>query len=271
MRIVFITDLDGTLLGQADFGFDQIKDKILNFVAEGIKIIPASSKTRLEIENFCWKLGVELPFICENGAELVNLHLLTPEMVNASLGKKILGYEKERLLAIWSKSISSKIKKNCVFLDALNTDRQQAILGLQGAKLARAMDRSYSALFTFQGTQASFGELQQEVLESGLTVQFGGRVCALSAPHNKASFNALIRQMMADESDQTIIVGFGDSLNDLAMLQDSDVACVIPRLEGHHLILPKPPKMIVTAQSVAPLGWVEAARQALVMIKKKIR
>ena len=56
MRVIFISDLDGTLLGQTDFRFDEIKDAIIAFLARGISLIPASSKTQPEIEDFChWR------------------------------------------------------------------------------------------------------------------------------------------------------------------------------------------------------------------------
>ena len=76
MRVIFISDLDGAQLGQTDFRFEAIKGAIIAFLAEGISLIPASSKTQSEIEDFCRLLGVDLPFICENGAALVNSHLL---------------------------------------------------------------------------------------------------------------------------------------------------------------------------------------------------
>ena len=49
---IFITDLDGTLLGHDDFGFAVIRDNILSFLERGVAIIPNSSKTRREIEHF---------------------------------------------------------------------------------------------------------------------------------------------------------------------------------------------------------------------------
>ena len=58
---IFITDLDGTLLGHDDFGFAVIRDDILSFLERGVAIIPNSSKTRREIEHFCGELGVTLP------------------------------------------------------------------------------------------------------------------------------------------------------------------------------------------------------------------
>ena len=76
MPTIFITDLDGTLLGHDDFGFRVIRDDILSFLERGVANIPNSSKTRREIEAFCDELGVTLPFVCENGASLVNATLL---------------------------------------------------------------------------------------------------------------------------------------------------------------------------------------------------
>ena len=49
MPTIFITDLDGTLLGHDDFGFAVIRDDILSFLERGVAIIPNSSKTRWEI------------------------------------------------------------------------------------------------------------------------------------------------------------------------------------------------------------------------------
>ena len=42
MPTIFITDLDGTLLGNDDFGFAVIRDDILSFLERGVAIIPNS-------------------------------------------------------------------------------------------------------------------------------------------------------------------------------------------------------------------------------------
>ena len=72
MQPVFITDLDGTLLGHDDFSFTPIRDDFLNLLDRGIQIIFNSSKTATEIRALCDDLDVKLPFICENGAALFN-------------------------------------------------------------------------------------------------------------------------------------------------------------------------------------------------------
>jgi mannosyl-3-phosphoglycerate phosphatase family protein len=271
MRVIFISDLDGTLLGQTDFRFDEIKDAIIAFLARGISLIPASSKTQPEIEDFCRLLGVDLPFICENGAALVNSHLLRRKGGTGQIpmSSHVLGRDQTALLAVWRDAIWPNLQENCIFLDDMDVADQQAILGLAGEQLARAMDRSHSALFTFKGTPTEFGVLQEQAVQAGLMVQCGGRVCALSAPHDKASFHQVIRQTAADEGSACILVGFGDAQNDVSMLQNSDVACIIPRPECQPLVLPNPPQMLVQATAVAPLGWLETARQALHIIEQE--
>ena len=271
MRVIFISDLDGTLLGQTDFRFDEIKDAIIAFLGRGISLIPASSKTQPEIEEFCRLLGVDLPFICENGASLVNSHLLRREGGTGQIpvSNHVLGRDRTALLAVWRDAIWPNLQENCIFLDDMNAAGQEAILGLGGERLVRAMDRSHSALFTFKGTPMEFDLLQEQAVKAGLMVQCGGRVCALSAPHDKASFHNVIRQIAADEGSASILVGFGDAQNDVSMLQNSDVACIIPRPECQSLVLPDPPQMLVQATTVAPLGWLESARQALHIIEKE--
>ena len=50
--ILIFTDLDGSLLDHNNFEFQDIKDFILKCLDTGIKIIPNSSKTKIEIELF---------------------------------------------------------------------------------------------------------------------------------------------------------------------------------------------------------------------------
>ena len=63
------------------------------------------------------------------------------------------------------------------------------------------------------------------------------------------------------------IVGFGDGENDIEMLQQSDIACVIPRPGAKAMDLPHPPSRVITASQAAPHGWIEAAMRALSTIK----
>ena len=76
MSIIFMTDLDGTLLGHDDFSCGAIREDLLGLIRQDIKVVLNSSKTKAEIDLFCESLGVRLPFICENGAAFFNSDIL---------------------------------------------------------------------------------------------------------------------------------------------------------------------------------------------------
>ena len=59
-QILIFTDLDGSLLGHNNFEFKEIKGFILKCIKNGIKIIPNTSKTRIEIQVFINQLGQNL-------------------------------------------------------------------------------------------------------------------------------------------------------------------------------------------------------------------
>ena len=50
--LIIFTDLDGSLLNRDNFKFDEIRDYIKSLIDEGIIIIPNTSKTEKEIEEF---------------------------------------------------------------------------------------------------------------------------------------------------------------------------------------------------------------------------
>ena len=65
MTFIFITDLDGTLLGHSHFDFEQIKSDVTGLLDTGHLLVLASSKTKAEVESFCNALGRKVPFIYE--------------------------------------------------------------------------------------------------------------------------------------------------------------------------------------------------------------
>ena len=271
MQPVFITDLDGTLLGHDDFSFTPIRDDFLNLLDRGIQIIFNSSKTSTEIRALCDDLDVKLPFICENGAALFNADLLVGDMLLGDIAPStmVLGTTVEGLMASWDEAIDPALRRHCILLDAMGPKAQQRALGLAGRQLSRALDRDFSVLFSFYGSQEAFADLCSQAAFAGLCVHSGGRVHCLSGQHDKASFNAMIRQRCSAPSGKAVIIGFGDSQNDIALLSQADVACVLPRPRQPVLQLADPPSEVITVSQPAPSGWVIAASQALTLLEKQ--
>ena len=110
--ILIFTDLDGTLLHRDTFKFDEIKDYIKDLLSKGIYIIPNSSKTDNEILEFNKELGIELPFISENGSAINGLNLINKNFPN----NIILSREKNELLEIFHSKIQNSLKEKCEFI-----------------------------------------------------------------------------------------------------------------------------------------------------------
>lgn len=269
MGLMFMTDLDGTLLGHENFSFASIRDDILDLVRGGITLVPNSSKTRQEIDAFCDELGTSLPFICENGAAIVNRQLIAPPSTSGSAD--VVGLAPERLMTLWHCHISTTLRRHCHFLTDLPEAEQAWHLGLRGAALKLAMARDYSAPFVFTGSEMEFHELQQQALDAGLATKRGGRVCNLSAHHDKVGFTESLRTDYRAARRELVIVGFGDGANDICMLEGADIACVVPRPGSPPLTLASPPPTVITARRTAPEGWLDAARQALLILDHKRR
>jgi len=191
MSTIFMTDLDGTLLGHDDFAFAAIRDDILAFLDAGVPIIPNSSKTQAEMEVFCQRLGVRLPYICENGAALVNADLLAAGDLKVTPDPIVAGRPVAALMSEWIAAVDPVLRRSCVFIDALDAAEQTAVLGLSGDDLDRALARDYSVLFCFEGDEQAFLRLCAEATAAALSIHRGGRVCCLSGQHDKSTFTQL--------------------------------------------------------------------------------
>ena len=129
--VVIFTDLDGTLLHRDTFQFDNIKDYIKSLVSQGVIIIPNSSKTEKEIKKFNEELGINLPYISENGSSIHGLNLITSNFPD----KLILSREKDELLKIFENKVPEELKIKCFQVSKMSKKKQENILGQKDLKL----------------------------------------------------------------------------------------------------------------------------------------
>ena len=128
--IIIFTDLDGSLLHRDTFKFDPIKDYLKSLLNNGIIIIPNSSKTEKEIEKFNEELGINLPYISENGSSIHGLNLITSNFTD----KLILSREKEELIKIFENKVPEKLKDKCFQISKMSKKEQENILGQKDKK-----------------------------------------------------------------------------------------------------------------------------------------
>ena len=261
-KIVIFTDLDGTLLHNETFEFINIRQYIKNLLSKNISIIPNSSKTKTEILNFCKELEEELPFIVENGAAIYKMNL-----VNSDFPEKIiLSRDKEEILNVFHKKIPKEFISKCKFVFKLKKDEQLKIFGLSEKQLSYASNREFSVPIIFKGNKAEKNNLFKLACNMGLTMQEGGRVINLSDKVSKSfAMKKVSRIFEKTEKQKLKIIGVGDNFNDLDMLKNSDIACLVfnekfklDTLNINNCLVSKKP---------APDGWEEVIKMALEKIQ----
>ena len=258
--VVIFTDLDGTLLHRDTFQFDNIKDYIKSLVSQGVIIIPNSSKTEKEIEKFNEELGINLPYISENGSSIHGLNLITSNFPD----KLILSREKEELLKIFENKVPEELKVKCFQVSKMSKKKQENILGQKDLKLKDALNRKYTLPFLFKGDKNEKNKLLKILNSNSLTLQEGGRVLNLCDNINKVkSMNRVIKILKkTEEKIKTIAVG--DNYNDLDMLKSCDIPCLVfndqfiqEQINIDNLIFSNKP---------SPEGWADVIKTALLKL-----
>ena len=255
--VVIFTDLDGSLLHRDTFQFDTIKDYIKSLVSKGVIIIPNSSKTEKEIEKFNEELGINLPYISENGSSIHGLNLITSNFPD----KLVLSRDKEELLKIYENKVPEKLKEKCFQISKMSKKEKENIFGQKDEKLKDALNRKYTLPFLFKGDKNEKNRLLKILNSNSLTLQEGGRVYNLCDNINKVkSMNRVIKILKKTE-DKIKTIAVGDNFNDLEMLRNCDIPCLVfndqfklDQININNLIFSNKP---------SPEGWADVIKMAL--------
>ena len=258
--LIIFTDLDGSLLHRDNFKFDEIKDYIKNLIDNGVIIIPNTSKTEKEIEEFIKELGKELPYISENGSSIHGLNLINANFPN----KIILSRDKEELIKIFNSKVPDNLKAKCKFISEMNSKQQNNIFGLQGNNLKNALNRKYTIPFLFEGDNLEKNKLLKILKSSSLTMQEGGRVLNLGDKTDKVKSMNQVLKIYRKVENKIKVIGVGDNFNDLDMLRNCDIPCLVfndqfkqDQININNLIFSNKP---------SPEGWADVIKTALVKL-----
>ncbi len=232
--ILIYTDLDGTLLDDA-YSIEGAEEALAAIRRRGIPLIACSSKTRGEVERLRLRLGLEDPFIVENGAAC-----FLPEGwrgIAADEGSRDGPYRMIRLGADYERIrrfLAERGRDFGVrgFGDATASEiARRAGLSLEDARLARR--REFSEPFWFEGEQRP-AELAAAAAREGLEITRGGRFHHLVG--RGADKGAAVRRLTAllgrHLPGPLLTVGLGDGMNDLPLLAAVDRAVLFPRADG---------------------------------------
>ena len=260
--ILIFTDLDGTLLNRNTFNFDSIKTFLDELKNKNIIIIPNSSKTEDEIIEFNNEANFKFPFISENGSIIHNLNFLSDEFPD----KIILAKNVYEIQNIFDKNINQDLKSKCKVVSSLTTSEQTQIFGLPENKLKNVFKRTCTIPIKFVGNNEEKLILKNMLLETGLDLKDGGRVLNLGDRINKAdAMKKIIIMLQQKFKSKPKTIAVGDNHNDLEMLKNSDIPCLVKNDKFINKDLQI--KNLIISKQTAPEGWVEVVKLALEKIK----
>jgi mannosyl-3-phosphoglycerate phosphatase len=252
MKYIVITDLDGTLLDHQTYEFTAANDAIALLKKHHIPIILNSSKTRAEILDFRQQLHNQEPFICENGGVLCFPNLTS----NNKYSTEYLGIPRQQFLKNLL-LIKKELQLNYENFAHATVEDVMQWTGLTVSDAQKAMVREATEPLLWHDTEIALAKFRQKLQQLQLQCVKGGRFYHVMGTFNKASCFSQLRANYAQlwQDNDIKILALGDSQNDLPMLEQADLAIVIPSSQGIKI---KPNRQdVFFATQPAPYGWQE--------------
>ena len=142
---------------------------------------------------------------------------------------------------------------------------QREIFGLSDKNLKNVLNRSYSTPILFKGNGEQKKDLFKTVKTIGLSLHEGGRVINICDNVSKVKAMNRVIKMIKKIKNEIKTIGVGDNYNDLDMLRNSNIACLV--FNDQFLMEPININNCLVSKQSAPLGWEEVVKMALEKIK----
>jgi len=231
-RIVF-TDLDGSLLDPVTYSYERALNAVKLLQTKGVPIVFCSAKTRAEQEVYRRELGINDPFIVENGGAIfvpenyfsfpLGSHKATQDYAVIELG---IPYEQIRLAL---KRIERETSVSIRSFGDMSAEEiaQDSGLSLEFAKLAK--QREYDETFKLEGGKAGQNLVLNKIREAGFNYVHGGRYYSAMKGNDKGKATRILIRLFEQEFGGVETIGIGNSQNDLPMLAAVDIPVLVQK------------------------------------------
>ena len=222
-----VSDVDGTLMDHS-YDLTPAKETIKILQKLSIPVILCTSKTAAEVKVIRKELNLTDPYIVENGAAIYG------ESLRKVNGKIILGKKYKTLEEILN-LISKEISYELIPLNNLTDKEATQLTGLKGNSLTLMRDRHWS--MPFLNPPNSLEEKIERSCQRFNVETFKGNRMSHLLSRNSNKGKAIDALKKYSNNQNVLIVGLGDSPNDLPLLINSDIRIVIPGKDGPNLSL----------------------------------
>ena len=263
-RIVVVTDIDGSLLEPGSRSVPDERAALDFLAARGIPLVINSSRTRAEIERLHQTLQLLTPFISEHGSALFVPHgsfPFVPARGQPAVGGTAIEFGRRYHEVVDALRLTSReLEMEIVAFAELTIEDVARELGVPIVEAQLAKLREYTELFRIVDEKdATRSRLIKALRRRGLRCwRIGGHHLVTATPDRVESLKTF-KAMWREAWDEPLIVGFGDSEDDVAWLQHVSVAVFVQdeRNGVPPRVLSKLPTVHVT-RLPGRAGWSEA-------------
>ena len=271
-KLIIFTDLDGTLLDYSSYSFDPALPALQLLKERDIPFIICSSKTKKEIEYYRKKIGINHPFISENGGGIFipkgyfvfevqnSYNPPSPPFNKGGLG----GFSEEndyhviRLGARYSdlrKAIEALRKEGFKVrgFGDMSAKEISEVAGMTIEEAKMAKERDFDEPFIFKGSNAEVKELLHAIEKKGFNVA-KGRFFHILGNSDKGKATSILIDLYKKKYDKVISIAIGDSPNDIPMLEKVDYPVIVQKPDGSYDTQIDIPHL-TTADGIGPVGW----------------
>lgn len=229
MKLVVFSDLDETLLDGRTYSWEAATNALCALRERSAALVLVSSKTLPEMIPIHESLGLDTPFIVENGGGIALItsapinSYLSPELF--AMGQRIddhvlipLGVQYDDLVAALD-DISEETGVTVKGFASMSEDEVAALTGLSLADAAKARQRGFDEPFVILDPTSEKGlRIEASAAARGITAVRGGRFWHLIGHEGKGKAVSIIIEAFRKCFGSVHTVGLGDGPNDFPFL-----------------------------------------------------
>ena len=266
MSLIIFTGLDGILLPSDDYDCKPIIEVVKKLQQQNIPLIPVTNNTRAEVEELSQKLGLNSPFVVEQGSGIFipqdNSHFATVEKETVDdyyLHQLGCTYTEARAAL---KAVQEEISKILRGFGDLDEKNIQAMMGVSPATARRAKSREFSEYF-LTPSRLEIEKLQEVAQEYGFKIISEGKLSLVvgGKADRVTAVTWLKEDYQSTNLDKVVTVGLGSTESDLPMLEAVDISIVVPTESGIDPVFADKDWQI--ANKIGCTGWVSAIAKIL--------
>jgi len=255
---VVFTDLDGTLLDHDTYEWRAAEPALRCCRRLNVPVVMVSSKTRAEMEPLRVELGLDWPFVYENGGGIFfpsSCPLEPPAGAKpVGVGRVLaLGASYEELVA-GLRELRRQGWEVRGFSD-MTVEEIAELTGLGFREAEQASQREFDEPFVIVDPESTdIGMLFESIAGRGLKVTRGGRFYHLFESCDKGLAVDLFLSWLSSRHPCLKTIGLGDSPNDIPMLERVDVPILVRSAGPMGEMEDAVPGIRIT-EEIGPVGW----------------